>query len=66
MIQVPKMKGLGSFVLLLLFLLLGSSELAAQTTTGVIRGRVLNDAGEPVGGADCVLVNPQTGISAAR
>ncbi|HSK19142.1 MAG TPA: TonB-dependent receptor [Longimicrobiales bacterium] len=61
MIQVPKMKGLGSFVLLSLFVLLGSSELAAQNTTGVIRGRVVTDAGEPVGGAQLRLENPQTG-----
>jgi hypothetical protein len=54
-------RSIGSFLALLLLALLGTAELAAQTTTGMIRGRVVNDAGEPVSGADVRLVNPQTG-----
>jgi hypothetical protein len=61
MIHVPKLRGPGALLLLLLFVLLGSSELAAQNTTGVIRGRVVNDAGEPVAGAQVRIVNPETG-----
>jgi hypothetical protein len=53
--------GLGSSLLLVSLMLAGSVELAAQTTTGMIRGRVLNEAGAPVGAAQVVLANTQTG-----
>lgn len=55
-------RSIGSLLVLALAVLLGASELVAQTTTGMIRGRVLNDAGAPVAGADVRLVNPQTGV----
>jgi hypothetical protein len=53
--------GLGSSLLLVSLMLAGSVELAAQTTTGMIRGRVLNEAGAPVGAAQVVLANTETG-----
>jgi hypothetical protein len=53
--------GLGSSLLLVSLLLAGSVELAAQTTTGMIRGRVLNEAGAPVAAAQVVLANTETG-----
>jgi hypothetical protein len=55
-------RSIGSFLALVLLALLGGSELVAQTTTGMIRGRVLNDAGSPVAGADVRLLNPATGV----
>jgi hypothetical protein len=59
--------GLGSTLLLVSLVLASSVELAAQTTTGMIRGRVLNEAGAPVGAAQVVLANTETGVrSAAR
>jgi hypothetical protein len=61
MIHERKARGLGFFLLLSLFVLLGASELTAQNTTGVIRGRVTTDAGEPVAGAQIRIVNPETG-----
>jgi hypothetical protein len=55
------MRGFGSMLLLLLFTLTGWSELSAQTTTGTIRGRVLNDAGDPVVAAEIRLTNTESG-----
>jgi hypothetical protein len=52
----------GSFLLLCAFALLGSAELSAQTTTGLIRGRVVDDTGAPTAGADVQLLNRQTGV----
>jgi hypothetical protein len=59
---IRKNGGFGSVLLLCVFALLGSAELSAQTTTGMIRGRVVNDEGTPVAGADVRLLNPQTGV----
>jgi hypothetical protein len=54
--------GTGSLLLSLSLLLLCSAELAAQTTTGMIRGRVLNEMGAPVSAAEVVLTNTETGV----
>jgi hypothetical protein len=54
--------GLGSLLLLLSLVLAGSAELGAQTTTGMIRGRVLNETGAPVASAEVVLTNAETGV----
>lgn len=61
MIHERKSGWLWSLLMMSLFMLAGSSELTAQNTTGVIRGRVVNDAGEPVSGAQVRIVNPETG-----
>jgi hypothetical protein len=54
--------GTGSLILSLSLLLGCSAELAAQTTTGMIRGRVLNEVGAPVSAAEVVLTNTETGV----
>jgi hypothetical protein len=61
MTHMRKLGGLATFLLFGLFMLLGASELTAQNTTGVIRGRVVNDAGAAVSGAEVRVTNPQTG-----
>jgi hypothetical protein len=38
--------------LLVLFTVCAAAELAGQTTTGTVRGRVVNESGAPVGGAE--------------
>jgi hypothetical protein len=62
MVNGKASRSLGSCLALVLLALLGPTELVAQTTTGMIRGRVLNDVGAPVVGADIALLNPQTGV----
>jgi hypothetical protein len=54
--------GTGSLLLSLSLLLACSVELAAQTTTGMIRGRVFNEMGASVSAAEVVLTNTDTGV----
>jgi hypothetical protein len=63
MIHLHRLGSPGSFLVFALLVVLGAGELTAQTTTGVIRGRVLSDVGAPVAGADITITNPQTGAS---
>jgi hypothetical protein len=57
------LRGFRSVLLLLLLTLPGWSELAGQTTTGMIRGRVLNEAGDPVVAAEIRLTNTESGAT---
>jgi hypothetical protein len=54
--------GTGSLILSLSLLLVCSAGLAAQTTTGMIRGRVLNEMGAPVSAAQVLITNTETGV----
>lgn len=47
----------------LIIVLAGSVFVAAQTTTSTIRGRVLDDSGSPIIGADIVATNIDTGFT---
>jgi hypothetical protein len=56
------MGGIGSLLTVALLVLASSVELAAQTTTGMIRGRITNEAGAPVSAALVVLTHTESGI----
>jgi hypothetical protein len=61
MMHMRKLGGFASFLVFGLLMLAG--ELTAQNTTGVIRGRVMNEAGAGVAGAEVRITNPQTGAA---
>jgi len=52
----------GCWVLALAATALPSGRLAAQTSTGSIRGTVTDSAGVPLAGAEVVALNPATGV----
>lgn len=58
---VRKLRGLGWLLCLTLLALVQAEVASAQTTTGVIRGVVVNDQGQPVSGAQVRIVSPSTG-----
>ncbi|HEX6559649.1 MAG TPA: TonB-dependent receptor, partial [Longimicrobiales bacterium] len=60
-----KRSGPMRFGLLFTFLLafLAWSDASAQTVTGTIRGRIVNESGAPVASATITARNPQTGVA---
>ena len=65
MITRNLVRWLGGMLVAWALLFPAAAQLAAQTSTGTIRGKITDETGQPVGQAEIMASNPSTGINRA-